>query len=1036
MMKKALFIKRLAALLGAVIMLVSSGVTASAEDKQYPTDIPVEWFSPEALTGVEKEAQRLVIKIKINGEERMLSLTFPSVGGFRLYNENEGIFKPQALTDITYKTNADGTFTAIGGDGTAIVFNHLRSPWAFQVFTPKGQLIAQFGADQIFYGYNGGELKKVKLECGISENEIIYGLGERFGSFGQNGVKTLLWNQDAWSDEDSSYKNIPILHSSLGYMLYFNSTYAATADIGASDSEKWSLDFWGPKFDFYFFTGAPTENLGKYTALTGTPLLPEKWVYRYWSGASGQTWTSEGEENMLNKLRSSLSGYKKLGITDIAALYGEHTLQANIQAYNLLLPTKTRMLGWSTPFQSRLDMSYWVPSLSTDIADNELPAFKSLLNPWSYFSTDTMDYSHPNAVAVTRQRWKQQIKWGLKGLMIDYCEYVPEDVLAYNGMSGLEFHNFIAYSYAKTNYEAFKAELKDAGLKDDDFILFARNAAPGSQVYSAHFGGDQQGNFEGMKKAVTALLTYSTAGFSNWGTDIGGYGASESADVYMRWLQFGTFNPIMRLHGQGERDPWHFGDTASSTFVTHYWLRENLLDKIYSSAINANKTGRAIVQPMAVAFPARQSLLENADQYMFCDDLLFCAVTTGGAYYRTVELPQGDWTDLWTGKIYKGGKKYDVDAPQNYSPVFIRSGSVIPIDVAADTLNMFESMADGNSAEALLITAPNGSRTSEFWSDENTKTVYTSSVDGNKIKLSADKAQQAKVLIIPGLAVKSASIDGVQLPEVDSIPSEEGGIFIDTKNFRTVICTGKTGWSKAELAVKGELNEDLAAGKKITHHETRAGSTKAENILDNDISNNWVITDLDEAYFVVDLEKSYAVDRVTLKWNETYGKKYAVSVSSDGENWTEVEYIEDGDGMIDNVSFEAISARYVRISDIESNSGRNNCTIYGFSVFAADKLGKAPDMSEVEDETVIKGTEGTEDEVKWVVSKRKKKKNPIIIEEYYDPVFIIAVIAGCVIAAAGIAAVIIVLVRKRRKKAADTLKTAVVNEEAENKNDE
>ena len=680
----------------------------------------------------------------------------------------------------------------------------------------------------------------------------------------------------------------------------------------------------------------------------------------------------------------------------------------------MLLKTNTRMLDWTTPFQSRLDMSYWLPQLSTDIEDNELPAFKNALNPWTYLSTDTMDFSHPNAKEVMRAKWSQEIEWGLKGLMVDYGEYVPEDALAYNGMTGLEFHNFFAYYYTKAFNEIFTEEVGEG-----EFVLFARNAAPGSQKWAANFGGDQQGNFEGLKKAVNALLTISTCGFSTWGTDIGGYGETVNQDVYMRWLQFGTFNPLMRLHGLGQRDPWHFGDRAAETFVTHYWLRENLLDKIYSSAVAANKTGLPMARSMAVAYPARESLLSNNDQYLFCDDLLVCPVTQENAYYRTVDLPLGDWTDLWTGKILEGGRKYDVDAPQNYSPVYIRSGAVIPVKVAADTLNLFENMNDGNTAEALLITAPNGSRTSEFWSDAETKTVYTSSAENGIITVSADKPQKSGIIILLGLSASKVAVDGIELQKIQNLPEsgKESGFYIDSQNFRTVISVPKEGWRSLSVQVSGTLNNDLAYGKKVTAHEGRAGATKPENLVDGDVKTNWVITDLDEAFVTVDTGSYASVNQVVLKWCDTYGEKYSVQVSQDGNSWNEVAYIEDGDGMIDNIRFDAVSARYIKICNIESNFGRN-CTMYALSVYASDKQADAPSMEEVDDETDTDGD--TEQTVKWTVTKRKKVKKPSEDKGYLSTGMIVLISVGTAAAAAGgITTAVAVHRKKKNRKAHD-----------------
>ena len=125
-------------------------------------------------------------------------------------------------------------------------------------------------------------------------------------------------------------------------------------------------------------------------------------------------------------------------------------------------------------------------------------------------------------------------------------------------------------------------------------------------------GGDQQGNFSGLRKAVNALLTFSSCGFSTWGTDIGGLATGKDPELYMRWMQFGAVNPLMRLHGTGDGDPWYYGKTAEESFKSYYWLRENFLKKIYSSSVYANKSGIPMCQSMPVAFPGQKALFSAA----------------------------------------------------------------------------------------------------------------------------------------------------------------------------------------------------------------------------------------------------------------------------------------------------------------------------------------------------------------------------------------------------------------------------------------
>ena len=142
-------------------------------------------------------------------------MVFPSFGGFRLYGEAEGFFTPEKLNKIEYEEISDKELSMKAHDGTRVLLDTSAEKWKIDIFNNMNNQVARFAADQIWFGYQNGVLKKVKLECGISEGESLYGLGERFEAFNQLGIKTVLWNQDSWSEDGTSYKNIPISGTAL-----------------------------------------------------------------------------------------------------------------------------------------------------------------------------------------------------------------------------------------------------------------------------------------------------------------------------------------------------------------------------------------------------------------------------------------------------------------------------------------------------------------------------------------------------------------------------------------------------------------------------------------------------------------------------------------------------------------------------------------------------------------------------------------------------------------------------------------------------
>ena len=316
-----------------------------------PSVISVTWQHPSALLGVDKGDQALVLRTSVAGREVKLSLSFPQEGGVRLRSEQSGFFDPKSVNNIQYTDDGNGTLRLKAG-GSQALLHQGSSPWSIEFLNAAGKTVHTVSADQISFGYQGATLKKVMLAGSIGKNEVLYGLGERFNAFNQVGSQVLLWNTDGYDDllsykgdKTVGYKNVPILYSSTGYSLFFNSYYAATADIGKTDSSQYTLDFNGPKFDFYLWTGTPLQNIQSYTALTGTSVVPPKWAFEYMVGAGGQVWDAKGEGKDLEVLTDVMNGYAKLG-TPVAALLGERSPSEAAGAYQHLKKPNTRMLVW------------------------------------------------------------------------------------------------------------------------------------------------------------------------------------------------------------------------------------------------------------------------------------------------------------------------------------------------------------------------------------------------------------------------------------------------------------------------------------------------------------------------------------------------------------------------------------------------------------------------------------------------------------------------------------------------------------------
>lgn len=223
--------------------------------------------------------------------------------------------------------------------------------------------------------------------------------------------------------------------------------------------------------------------------------------------------------------------------------------------------------------------------------------------------------------------------------------------------------------------------------------ILTRSAFPGQQRYGVvNWSGDIGGTWETYKRQIVAGLNYTITGFPYWTTDIGGFfrpGKSQYTDekyheLLIRWYQWGTFNPIFRIHGyMTETEPWKYGQTVENNMRKMLTLRYRLLPYIYSEAWQVTKNGSTMMRPMVMDFNGDTAAVNRQYQFMFGNALLVAPVTEPNVTETNVYLPKNNiWYDFWTGKRYTDGQTIKADAPLDQIPLFVKSGSVLPMGKA------------------------------------------------------------------------------------------------------------------------------------------------------------------------------------------------------------------------------------------------------------------------------------------------------------------------------------------------------------------
>lgn len=211
-----------------------------------------------------------------------------------------------------------------------------------------------------------------------------------------------------------------------------------------------------------------------------------------------------------------------------------------------------------------------------------------------------------------------------------------------------------------------------------------RNFWLGAQRYAyGLWSGDIQTGFASMARQRSRMLSAIDVGEMWWSMDGGGFKGHPSDQNYARWIEFGAFTPIFRVHGtyQQKRQPWRYGSIAERAATRAIRLRYALLPYIYSYAWHDTQTGVGLVRPLFFGWPDDPEVRSDTAAWMFGQWLLVSPVVRQDAQAKRIYLPRGVWTNWSTGDIYLGGRAIIVPVDsKTWSdiPLFIRQGAIIP----------------------------------------------------------------------------------------------------------------------------------------------------------------------------------------------------------------------------------------------------------------------------------------------------------------------------------------------------------------------
>lgn len=264
----------------------------------------------------------------------------------------------------------------------------------------------------------------------------------------------------------------------------------------------------------------------------------------------------------------------------------------------------------------------------------------------------------------------------------------------------------------------------DNGRNGKRALVLSRYAGLGSHRYPVGFSGDTFATWQSLKFQPYFTSTASNAGYGWWSHDIGGHmHGVRNDEMATRWLQFGVFSPIMRLHSSDNpfntKEPWRYTERAQSAMTAFLRLRHRMIPYTYTMNHRLSVKGEPLIQPMYYRNPEAREAYDVPNQYYFGESMIVCPITEptdGRLLMASFEgwLPQGIYYDFFNGRAYRGGHKLRLFRGLDTIPVLVKAGSIIPLANSTERIN-----DTGNPASITLMAYAGESGRFEMYEDDD-----------------------------------------------------------------------------------------------------------------------------------------------------------------------------------------------------------------------------------------------------------------------------------------------------------------------------
>ena len=605
------------------------------------------------------------------------------------------------------------------GDREAVIEGRIlkvvveKDPFRICVYDKEGTLLH---ADIVDLAYMEDSNHRRIHTSEISPEDCFYGFGEKSGSFNKAQKFMSMSPKDAMGynprETDSLYKHIPFYiklnrgtRKAVGY--FYHNTCECDFDMGREKSNYWKphsryrTD--GGDIDLFLIAGPSVRQVvERYTDLTGkSAMLP-----RYALGYLGSSMyypelDNDCDDAILDFIDTTRE--EKIPVDGFQLSSGYCTVETDKGIKRCVFTWNKKRFKDPREFFAQMEKRGVTvsPNVKPGIllihpkldemkakgmfikaSDSDEPGIGTWWGGKGVFA----DFTNPS----TRTYWKEMLKenvleYGTSSVWNDNCEYdslVDKDCRCdFEGKGG-------TIGQLKSVMSNIMCHITDEAIHETFTntrpYIVCRSGHCGIQRYAQTWAGDNLTCWDSLKYNIATILGMSLSGVANQGCDIGGfYGPSPEAELMVRWIQNGIFQPRFSIHSTNTdntvTEPWMYGD-CTDYILEAIGLRYQLSPYLYSLMERAHETGLPIMEPMCSAFQEDVKCYEEGVDFMLGDSLLVANVVEKGAVSRKVYLPEGEtFYDFYTRSAYEGGRTVELPVDLGSIPLFVRSGAIIPM---------------------------------------------------------------------------------------------------------------------------------------------------------------------------------------------------------------------------------------------------------------------------------------------------------------------------------------------------------------------